>query len=73
MRLKTELRRVFEEAICIKFQEGYVLKYLSFRIYHTPLGFSVDQTDHIMELLKEWFPTRTFRNFDTPFRTYSVY
>ena len=34
----TELRRVFEEAFEIKFQEGSVLKYLDFRIFQYPLG-----------------------------------
>ena len=44
----TELRIVFEEYFEIKAQEGYVLKYLNFRIFQYPIGFSVDQTDHIM-------------------------
>ena len=46
---------------------------MNFRICRSPLGFSIDQTDHIMELVNEWFPTRKFRNFDTPFRTDSSY
>ena len=52
-----ELTRVFEEQFEIKFQEGSVLKYLNLRIFQSPLGFSVDQTDHIVELVNEWFPT----------------
>ena len=52
-----ELRRFLEEAFEIKFQEGSVLKYLYFRILQSPLGFIVDQTDSIMELVNEWFPT----------------
>ena len=44
----TELRIVFEEYFEIKAQEGYVLKYLNFRIFHYPIGFSVDKNDHIM-------------------------
>ena len=57
----------------MKVQEGSVLKYLNFRIFQSPLGFSIDQTDHIMELVNEWFPTGTFRNVDTPFQTDSSY
>ena len=52
-----ELRRFLEEAFEIKFQEGSVLKYLYFRILQSPLGFIVDQTDSIMEIVNEWFPT----------------
>ena len=46
-----EPKRVFEEAFDIKVQESFVLKYLNFRIFQSPLGFGVDQTDHIMELI----------------------
>ena len=46
----TELTRAFEEYFEMKVQEGYVLKYPYFRILQYPLGFSVDQTDQIMEL-----------------------
>ena len=63
-----ELTRVFKENFEIKLQEESVLKYLNFRIFHYPLGFSVDQTDHIMELVNEWFPTVKFRKVDTLFR-----
>ena len=47
----TELRRVFEEDFEMKVQEGSVLKYLNLRISQSPLGFSVDHTDHITELV----------------------
>ena len=53
----------------MKVQEGSVLKYLNLRIFQSPLGFSVDQTDHIMELVNECFSTEKFRKFDTPFST----
>ena len=46
-----------------------MLKYLNFRVSHYPLGFSIDHTDHIMELINEWLPTGKFRNVDTPFCT----
>ena len=46
-----EITRVFEEHFEIKVQEGSVLKYLNLRIFQSPLGFNVDQTDHIMELV----------------------
>ena len=42
------LRIVFEEYFDIKVQEGYVLKYLTLRIFQSPIGSSVDNTYHIM-------------------------
>ena len=68
-----ELTRVFKEHFDMKSQEGSVLKYLNFRICQSPLGFSIDQTDQIMELANEWFTTGKFRNVDTSFRTDSSY
>ena len=68
-----ELKIVFKEHFEMKVQEGSVLKYLNFRICQFPLGFIIDQTYHIMELVNEWFPTGKFRNVDTPFRTDSSY
>ena len=68
-----ELTRVFKEQFEIKVQEVSVLKYLNFRIYQSPLGFSIYQTDHIMELVNEWFPTGSFIKFDTTFWTDSSY
>ena len=47
----------FEENFEIKVQEGSVLKYINFRIFQSPLGFSDGQADHIMKLVNEWFPT----------------
>ena len=47
----TELRIFFEEYFEIKVQEGYALKYLYLRIFQSLLGFSVNQTDHILELV----------------------
>ena len=69
----TEPPIFFKERFDIKVQEGSVLKYLNFRIFQSPLGFSVDQTDHIMELVNEWFQTGKFRKADTYFRTDSTY
>ena len=57
----------------MKVQEGSVLKYLNLLIFQSPIGFSVDQTDHIMELVNGWFPTGKFIKVDTTFRTDSVY
>ena len=66
----TEPTRVFEEHFEIKVREGYVLHYLNFRIFYSPLGFSVYQTYHIMELVNSWFPTGKFMKVDKPFRKY---
>ena len=57
----------------MKIQEGSVFKYLNFRICQSPLDSSIYQTDHVMELVNEWFPTGKFINADTPFRTDSSY
>ena len=54
-------------------KEGYVLKYQDFLIFHYPLGFSIDQTDHILELINEWFPTGKFRTVDALFYKDSIY
>ena len=43
-----ELIRVFKEHFEMKVQEGLDLKYINFRICQSPVGFSIDQTDHIM-------------------------
>ena len=68
-----ELTRFFKEHFEMKLQEGSVLKYLNFRIRQSPLGFSVDQTDHITELVNKWFPTGKFRKVYTTFRNDSAY
>ena len=47
----SELTRFFKEHFEMTVQEGSVIKYLNFRIFQSPLGFSVDQTDHIIELV----------------------
>ena len=57
----------------MKLKEGSFLKHLNVRIWQSPLGFSVDNTDQIMELVTEWFPTGKLRKFDTPFRTEYIY
>ena len=53
----------------MKVQERYILKYLNLRICQSPLGFSVDQTYHITELVNEYSPTVKFIRVDTTFRT----
>ena len=57
----------------MKLQEGSFLKYLNFQIFKSTLGFSVDQTDKLMELVNEWFPTGNFRKFNTHFKIGSTY
>ena len=41
----------FKERFEMKVQEGSGFKYLNYKMCQSPLGFSVDQTDHIMELV----------------------
>ena len=69
----TELRICFEEAFEIKVQEESILKYPNVRIFQYNLGFSVDHTDNIMELVNEWLPTGKFRKVDTTFMTNYTY
>ena len=67
-----EIRKI-EECFEIKVQEGSVLGYIYFRIYQSYIGFSIDQNDHIMELVREWLQTRKFRSVDTHFLKESTY
>ena len=68
-----ELTRVFKEHFDMKVKEGSFLKYLNFRVCQSPLGFSIDQTDHIMGLVNKWLPTGKFRHVDKPFWEDSSY
>ena len=68
-----ELKIYFEEHFEKKFQEGSVLRYLSFLVCQSPLAFSVDQNDHITEIVNEWIPAGFFRKVDTNSSTYSTY
>ena len=68
-----ELTRVFKERFEMKAQEGYLLKYLNFRVCQYPLSLSVDQTDHITEIVNEWFPTGKLRRVNTHFTIESTY
>ena len=55
------------------FQERSIRKYQNFRIFQSPLYLSIDKTDHITEIVNEWFPTRKCRKFDTPLRSEYTY
>ena len=52
-----EPTRVFEVHFEMIVQKWSVFKYLNFQIFQSPLGFSFDKTDPIMELVNNWFPT----------------
>ena len=65
----TELTIFFKEHFDMKAKEGSVHKYLNFRICQSTLGFSVDQTNKITELVNEWLLTGKFIKVDTTFRT----
>ena len=69
----TELRIVSEECFEIKFQEGFVLKYLIFWSLQSPIGFIIYQTNHIMEIVNEWFPAGNILKVCTPFWKESTY
>ena len=49
------------------------MKYIYFGITQSHLGFCIDETDHIMELVSEFFPCGKFRKFDTTFCNESEY
>ena len=49
------------------------LSTLIFSVFQYPLGFSVYETDQIMKLINEWFPTGKFIKVDTNFRIESTY
>ena len=49
------------------------MKYIHFRITQSHLGFSIDKTDHIIEIVSEFFPYGKFRKFDTTFCNESEY
>ena len=66
-------RIFFENYFGIKVEEVSILKYLNLRICQSPLGFSIYQTDHIMELVNEWFQNGKLKIFDTHFRIYYTY
>ena len=57
----------------MKVQEVSVLKYLYFRIFQSPIGFSIYHTVNITELVNEWFPNVKFRKVDTTFSIDSTY
>ena len=64
-----ELKRVFRETFEINTQEVFIGKYLNFRIVKLHLGFIINQTGHIMELVYEWFTDGNFQKFDAPLQT----
>ena len=45
----------FEITFKVKVSQGYVLKYLKFIIFQSPLGYIIDLTDNIPNLTKESF------------------
>ena len=51
----------FKESFKIKTKEYSIMKYINFSIAKSQLGFSINQNDHIMELVSEWFPDGKFR------------
>ena len=67
-----ELTRLFEEHFEAKYQKGTGIKYRNFRNIQSNIGFSVDHTDYIMELVNAFFQTGIYRTFDTTFRTHST-
>ena len=46
-----KLTIVFKEHFKMQLQESYFLKCLNFRVCQSPVVFSINQTDHIMELV----------------------
>ena len=68
--LYQELKSNLSKAFKITSQEGPVLKYLNFRIVQSQHGISIDQTDHILEMVEPHYPRSShFSKVDSPFRT----
>ena len=62
------IHSVLKETFEITMQEGPVLSYLNLRIIQSELGISLDQTEHINDLVKEWYPDG-FKPTHTQLRT----
>ena len=59
-----------KEAFGITIQSGERINYLNFRILQSKYGISIDQIDHILDLLaKIFYPKSHSRKTDTPLRT----
>ena len=49
-----ELKSCLKNHLRLKFQKYLCLNTWIFGLYKSPLGFSIDKTDHIMELVNKW-------------------
>ena len=68
--LKEEVLNTLLSAFKVTTQEGTILKYLNFRIIQSDSGVSIDQTDHILDLVNSYIPVDTkLSPVDTPLRT----
>lgn len=68
--LKEEVMNTLLSAFKVTIQEGAILNYLNFRIIQSEHGVSIDQTDHILDLVNSYIPVDTKTSpVDTPLRT----
>ena len=68
--LYLELKAHLAKAFSITTQEGPVLKYLNLRIIQSEAGISIDQTQHILDMVQPHYPKNSnFTKTDSPFRT----
>ena len=68
--LKNEVLQTLTAAFKVTTQEGSVIKYLNFRIIQSPHGISIDQTNHILDLVNSHIPKETLLgDVNTPLRS----
>ena len=68
--LKDKVLSTLQQAFKVTTQEGIKLKYLNFRIIQSTHGISIDQTDHILELVNSYIPVDTkVEPANTPLRS----
>ena len=66
------LRDFMTKFVEVTTQQGPTLKYLNLRIIQSDYGISYDQSEHIAELLEQWFPadsTERIKGHHTPWST----
>ena len=68
--LYLDIKVRIEKSYDITMQEGLILKYLNLQIIQSDAGISIDQTQHIIRMLKPHYPKgSTFTKTNIPFRT----
>ena len=68
--LSSKLEKILRTAYDITIQKGSRIKFLNFQIIQSEYGFSIDQIEHILNLVNYYFPKNTsVKHTDTPLRS----